>query len=140
MSDVERAQSWDDVERLMYADEPINFLLEGEPAAALRWRFPAAKEAIDVLRRDPDCRVQPGRSPAADRECEPTRTAPGALSILETRDGVHHFGTGEAEAKFSEWFRSAPIDDAIAAPFSLAHFQLSKYFERGAMLSDEVVC
>ena len=25
------AKTWDDVEKLMYADEPVNFLLEGEP-------------------------------------------------------------------------------------------------------------
>ena len=31
------AQTWDDVERLMYAEQPINFLLEGETKAAFTW-------------------------------------------------------------------------------------------------------
>eukprot|EP00038_Savillea_parva_P004260 m.135717 g.135717 ORF g.135717 m.135717 type:complete len:371 (+) comp11422_c0_seq3:310-1422(+) len=175
------ARTWDDVEALMYADEPVNFLLGGETAAPLtgaNFPFPAVRDVVESLRRDPDTRILPGRPPKADLattsaagsccssssssakpnasnatpsgHCDDTdtgaaggirahvsarETTPGALSILETRDGVHHLRAGAVdEAAFAAWFRAAPLDEALAVPFSLAHFQLARFFARGDFL------
>ena len=58
------AETWDDVERLMHADEPINFLLEGETKAAFAWdKLPTAAEVVDILRQNHDNRILPGRVP-----------------------------------------------------------------------------
>jgi len=97
-SGVVAARTWDDLESLMYDNEPANFLLEGECAAPLvgaAFPFPSARDVVDLLRRDPDTRIVPGRPPVKSNSaesCNPAHTTPGELSILETRCGAHHFG------------------------------------------------
>ena len=93
------ASSWDDVETLMYADEPINFLLTGEAAAALRWAFPPAARVVDVLRKDPDTRIAPGRPPRSGDE----------VSAMETRDGTMHLD-GAGSTEFAEAYEAASLD------------------------------
>ena len=89
------AQSWDDVERLMYADEPANFLLADEPANILRWRWGGAAAMVDALRRDPDTRILPGRLPSGGDEFRVQvrkKTEPRVASISLT--GRKFWGKG----------------------------------------------
>ena len=44
------ADTWEDVERLMYAEEPVNFILQGKPASSLQWdSCPTAACVVDAL-------------------------------------------------------------------------------------------
>jgi hypothetical protein len=122
------ARTWDDVESLMYGDEPENFLLEDETAEALHWtKFPSARDVIAILRKDPETRILPGRPP---------KDGGSIVRVLDTRDGTQHLGcaSSEEEVKFDAWFRQAPLDEALSTPFQLSHFQLSKFFAEGQFL------
>ena len=77
------ASTYDDLERLMYADEPINFSIVGEPAKPFHsaFTFPTAAEVVDALRKDPDTRILPGRPPSDGAT---------VVRTLDTRDGTSH--------------------------------------------------
>ena len=40
----------------------------------------------------------------------------------------------QSEEGFAKWFREAPLDEALAVPFSIAHFRLAKFFTPGGFL------
>jgi hypothetical protein len=83
-----------------------NFLLEGEctPTSGSTFRFPSAAAIVDELRRHPGTRISTG--------------APRAALDL---------GTDAETLRFAEWFRAAPLEQALGQPFALAHFGLEAF-------------
>lgn len=120
------ADTWEDVERLMYAEEPVNFILQGKPASSLQWdSCPTAACVVDALRADPATRITRGRPPTETQ-------AP--VSMLETRDGRSHLSDSPEDREFEAWFRSAPLEEALASSFTMAHFQLERFYQPGHLL------
>jgi len=99
------AKTSDDFYQLWNQD--INFLLDPE---LLRFdmKMPSAEEIVDILRKDPDARVQ-------------------FLS-----DEVSEF----EQNALSEEFNSAKIEKAAEMSFSLAHFYLQNFYGAGKFLED----
>src|SRR5688500_1077764 len=81
-----------------------NFLLRGE-CVPFSFDFPPLERIVDEVRNHPEARIGRG---AKDRRLLP----------------------GDA----SEWFRPLPIAEALASPFSLAHFRLSVFDHPGGFL------
>lgn len=85
-------------------DGVLNFLMEGE-VVPFRYSMPAIERIVETLRFDPDTRITPGVKGSA----------------LELTD-------------ITASFRQLPLEQAIQAPFSLAHFKLSKFYGEGGLL------
>src|SRR6185436_6367265 len=82
----------------------LNFLLGGE-CVPFEYQFPPAATLVDVLRQDPEARLQ--------------------------RGGYK----GKADATdISAEFRALPIERAMEQRFSLAHFKLSRFTSPGQLL------
>lgn len=83
-----------------------NFLI-GPELIAFNTPMPPREEIVDILRRDPESRVQ----------------------FLGMEDGA------EKEALI-EMFRTAPLEQIVNLPFSLANFFLHNFYEPGGFLRD----
>ena len=82
-----------------------NFLIAPE-CFAFDMEFPPAEEVIDLLRRDSASKV---------------RTA----EVLPK----------EEEARFTEWVKSAPLEEIMAEQFGISHFELHHFYGPGQFLS-----
>ncbi|MFK7691583.1 hypothetical protein [Paenibacillus sp. HJGM_3] len=81
-----------------------NFLMEGE-VVPFRYEMPTIDRIVETLRFDPETRITPG--------------AKGdSLNLTD----------------ITAAFRELPLEQAIHAPFSMAHFKLSKFFGPGGLL------
>ena len=83
-----------------------NFLI-GPELVSFTNTLPSAEEVIDILRKDPDSRVQ----------------------FMKTADG-------DEKNALIEKFKTAPLEQIVDLPFSLANFFLHNFYSPGSFLSD----
>ena len=108
----------------LFADNPANFLLEGDCKTAFQTQLPPIAVVVEELRQHSNTRILPGRKPEEF-----------PFGVLETCSGGSHLNTTEDEKEFAEQFRQLPIDEALATSFTLANFQLDCFMEEGQFLS-----
>ncbi|MBT3601709.1 MAG: YdeI/OmpD-associated family protein [Candidatus Latescibacteria bacterium] len=99
------AKTSDDFYNLWHQD--LNFMLDSE-LCAFEMEMPSAEEIVDVLRKDPDARVQ---------------FLSDELSEFE-------------QNALAEEFKSAKIEKAAEMSFALAHFYLRNFYGVGQFLQD----
>lgn len=124
------ADTWAQFEDLIYSNNPTNFLLGGECARVFdkgNFDYPSLPELVDALRRMPNTRILPGRTPR--------RKNSTPFSSLETTSAGHHLNAplGDEES-FAAKFRSLPLDEALLQPFSMALFELEPLMAKGGLL------
>lgn len=81
-----------------------NFLMAGE-CFPIEYELPPPDQIVDMLRRDPDSRIQPSSD-----------------------------GGKATRVDISAAFRALPLDTAMEQRFSLAHFKLANFYGRGQLL------
>jgi hypothetical protein len=82
----------------------LNFLLGGE-CVPFEFDFPSAADMVDILRRDPETRIQQG----------------GYHGAKDTTD-------------ISARFKTLPIEEAVRSRFGIAHFKIARFYEPGQFL------
>jgi hypothetical protein len=84
-------------------DGALNFLMEGE-CVPFSLEMPSVEEVAEVVRRDEDARIGSGKKGSA----------------LDRTD-------------IAATFRALPIEEALASPFSIAHYKLGNFSGRGEL-------